>query len=439
MAEQDNVYSAVENAKDPIITYTLDEWKELTADQRLGHMQNQNFAIADSKETAAASKEIVETDPTTGSFIETGGYGSNNGITTTITSEVITTTALPEGIDVTVVEPIVPAETVIVTATDAAEKITADNGEILAEPAPAVNENVVTDNRFPGQKSTVETTAFVQEKVVTDSKPAVSTFPGITAYAVNTRDVPTFGVPDISPNARSGENIKGTTIHRRNKSLIHSCDFANDLKKSIYLKKFLKSIARWVREGIRKLMQFLGFSDASGSFSSIINALKKLAKELKYIKTEYIDPIIEFEKYVLAVLVKIRAIIQWILSLPAKLLALLAACLLKLLKSLVQMFVDAWKEAGAELGQSADAGKSFEELSGAIKDAATAAGELLTATSTAAGLAVGIAVSATVGLVAPVTEAEVTAANKTITNYSGSVPAGLEVPSDPDFLKEAIP
>jgi hypothetical protein len=186
-------------------------------------------------------------------------------------------------------------------------------------------------------------------------------------------------------------------------------------------------------------MQFLGFSDASGSFSSIINALKKLAKELKYIKTEYIDPIIEFEKYVLAVLVKIRAIIQWILSLPAKLLALLAACLLKLLKSLVQMFVDAWKEAGAELGQSADAGKSFEELSGAIKDAATAAGELLTATSTAAGLAVGIAVSATVGLVAPVTESEVTAANKTITNYSGSVPAGLEVPSDPDFLKLSIP
>jgi hypothetical protein len=328
---------------------------------------------------------------------------------------------------------------VIVTANDEAEKITTANGEILAEPAPVVNENVVTDNRFPGQKNTVETTAFVQEKVVTDSKPAVSTFPGITAYAVNTRDVPTFGVPDISPNARSGENIKGTTIHRRNKSLIHSCDFANDLKKTIYLKKFLKSIARWVREGIRKIMQLMGFTDASGSFSSIINALKKIAKELRYIKTEYIDPIIEFEKYVIAILVKIRAIIQWILSLPAKILALLAACLLKLLKSLVQMFVDAWKESGAELGQTADAGKSFEELSGAIKDAAKAAGELITAGTTAAGLAVGIGVSATVGLVAPVSEAEITAANKTITNYSGSIPSALEVPSDPDFLKKSTP
>jgi hypothetical protein len=315
------------------------------------------------------------------------------------------------------------------------------------ENSTATDTQVVTDTvaaaspfrGYSGQTRTVETTAFVNQKVVTDSKPALATFPGSNALAANSRDVPVSGVPDISPYARSGRNIIGTTTQRRNQSLIHSCDFANDLKKSIYLKKFLKSIARWVREGIRKIMQLMGFTDASGSFSSIINALKKIAKELRYIKTEYIDPIIEFEKYVIAILVKIRAIIQWILSLPAKILALLAACLLKLLKSLVQMFVDAWKESGAELGQTADAGKGFEELSGAIKDAAKAAGELITAGTTAAGLAVGIGISATVGLVAPVSEAEITAANKTITNYSGSIPSALEVPSDPDFLKKSIP
>ena len=304
------------------------------------------------------------------------------------------------------------------------------------ENSTATDTQVVTNT---GQTRTIETTAFVNQTVVKDSKPALATFPGSNALAANSRDVPVSGVPDISPYARSGRNIIGTTTQRRNQSLIHSCDFANDLKKSIYLKKFLKSIARWVREGIRKIMQLMGFTDSSGSFSSIINALKKIAKELRYIKTEYIDPIIEFEKYVIAILVKIRAIIQWILSLPAKILALLAACLLKLLKSLVQMFVDAWKESGAELGQTADAGKGFEELSGAIKDAAKAAGELITAGTTAAGLAVGIGVSATVGLVTPVSEAEITAANKTITNYSGSIPSALEVPSDPDFLKKSTP
>ena len=330
----------------------------------------------------------------------------------------------------------------VINVTVAEETTTLSIENSTATDTQVVTNTVAADSPFrgySGQTRTIETTAFVNQTVVKDSKPALATFPGSNALAANSRDVPVSGVPDISPYARSGRNIIGTTTQRRNQSLIHSCDFANDLKKSIYLKKFLKSIARWVREGIRKIMQLMGFTDSSGSFSSIINALKKIAKELRYIKTEYIDPIIEFEKYVIAILVKIRAIIQWILSLPAKILALLAACLLKLLKSLVQMFVDAWKESGAELGQTADAGKGFEELSGAIKDAAKAAGELITAGTTAAGLAVGIGVSATVGLVTPVSEAEITAANKTITNYSGSIPSALAVPSDPDFLKKSTP
>ena len=369
---------------------------------------------------------VVSSTPVTTAYADANqNYLDSAAVLETINSNAdnITTQTV---INVTVAEETTPLSIENSTATD----------------TQVVTNTVAADSPFrgySGQTRTIETTAFVNQTVVKDSKPALATFPGSNALAANSRDVPVSGVPDISPYARSGRNIIGTTTQRRNQSLIHSCDFANDLKKSIYLKKFLKSIARWVREGIRKIMQLMGFTDSSGSFSSIINALKKIAKELRYIKTEYIDPIIEFEKYVIAILVKIRAIIQWILSLPAKILALLAACLLKLLKSLVQMFVDAWKESGAELGQTADAGKGFEELSGAIKDAAKAAGELITAGTTAAGLAVGIGVSATVGLVTPVSEAEITAANKTITNYSGSIPSALEVPSDPDFLKKSTP
>ena len=54
-------------------------------------------------------------------------------------------------------------------------------------------------------------------------------------------------------------------------------------------------------------------------------------------------------------------------------------------------------------------------------------------------LAAGIAVSGTVGLLVPTSEAEVIAANATIVNYTGSLPAGLAVPADPDFLKRSIP
>ena len=290
-----------------------------------------------------------------------------------------------------------------------------------------------------GQTTTVDTAAIVNEKVNKNNKPGLASFPGKSAVPTNPNDVPKVGDPTTPVFSRGGENIIGTTIARRNNQLVHSCDFANDLIKHIQLKKFLKSIARWVREGIRKIMQVLGFTDASGAISSIINALKKLAKELKYIKTEYIDPIIEFQKYVLAVIVKIRAIIQWILSLPAKLLTLLRDCVLRLIKSLVKMFTDEFSGSTGEASQIGDLGKDFQELAAAIKDVAVSGGELLKAGTTVVALAAGIAVSGTVGLLVPTSEAEVIAANATIVNYTGSLPAGLAVPADPDFLKRSIP
>jgi hypothetical protein len=69
--------------------------------------------------------------------------------------------------------------------------------------------------------------------------------------------------------------------------------------------------------------------------------LKAIAEEIRYIQKTYIQPIIDFEKYVLAVIVKIRAIVQWILSLPARILQLLYTCLTNLLKALANIFTDA--------------------------------------------------------------------------------------------------
>jgi hypothetical protein len=260
-----------------------------------------------------------------------------------------------------------------------------------------------------------------------------------SAVCIDPDNISKVGTPTISPSAR-GTCGANSSIAITNAAVIHSCDFTNDLKKSIGLKPFLKAIAKWIREGIRKIQQLMGFGDPSGSFSQTINMLKSIAEYLNYINKEYIQPIIKFQKYVLAVLVKIRAIIQWILSLPAKLLKLLQDCLAKLLKSIATMFADVWKEASQEVPLlSSDAGKSYEELGKEIQKTADAASDLLKATTVAAGLAVGIAVSGTVGLLAPVSESEIKGANATITAYSGSVPSALEVPADPNFLKKSTP
>jgi hypothetical protein len=266
-------------------------------------------------------------------------------------------------------------------------------------------------------------------------QPVLST--GSNISPVTKADAPIIGGPSYPSTPAARGDVSGS-IALTNKNVIHSCDFVNDLKKNIGLKKFLKAIAKWIREGIRKIQQLMGFSDPSGTFSETINMLKSAAEFIRYVIKEYIEPIIEFEKYVLAVLVKIRAIIQWILSLPGKLLKLLQECLTKLLKSIASLFADVWAEASAEV-PLADSGKGFSELGAAIKDTAKAAEELLKASTTAAGLAVGIAVSGTVGLLAPVSESDIAGANKTITAYSGSVPSALEVPADPDFLKKSTP
>jgi len=240
-------------------------------------------------------------------------------------------------------------------------------------------------------------------------------------------DVSLVGAPTTSPIARG--NIEGTSIDATNKSLVHSCDFVNDLVKSIGLKKFLKAIMKWVREGIRSIMRTLGAFDRTGAVSQIINQLKSFAEFVRYIQKEYIEPMNDFLKYVLAVITKIRAIIQWILSLPAKLLALLKVCLMKLLKTLANIFADAWAESKLEVPIE-DVGKGFSELVSAIKDASSAVGDLLKESTKTLSLVAGIGASATVGLLVPVSQDQVNEANKIIKDYTGSLPAGLQTPDE---------
>jgi len=265
-----------------------------------------------------------------------------------------------------------------------------------------------------------------------------------TASAVpgNSKDSSAIGYPSLKPHTRG--DVSGS-ISATNAQLIHSCDFSLSITKNMALRKYIRAIAKWIREGIRSMQLLMSGADSSGVFSQVIDALQAIAEFVQYVNDEYIQPIIEFEKYVIAVIVKIRAIIQWLLSLPAKLLALLNECLTKLLVALASVFVDEWATAGrevdAELGvvPKTDSGKGFSELATAAKGAYDATVSLLSATTTAAGLAVGIAVSGTVGLIAPVSEADIAGANATITAYTGTIPAALEVPADPEFLKKSTP
>jgi hypothetical protein len=215
-------------------------------------------------------------------------------------------------------------------------------------------------------------------------------------------------------------NVEGTTIDKLNYSIDHACDFVSDTKRFVGLKKFIKALAKEVREGIRSIMRALGMTDPTGSLSTAVNKAKAIADELKRIQKEYLEPVIEFQKYVLAYLVKIRSLITWILSLPARILKLLQTCVSKLLKSLANAFTDGLKEAGNEVPLSSDTGLSdtIKETQKAIKAAQDV---VKTTTKIVAGTA-AIAVSATVGLVSPTSATDLKNANSIIKNYESSTP-----------------
>lgn len=142
--------------------------------------------------------------------------------------------------------------------------------------------------------------------------------------------------------------VEGTIVDNLNSQISHVCDFSLDIQKNIGLKKYVKAISRFIRDGIRAVKLALGFGDSSGLIFTIIEELKAAAAFIRYVQKEYIQPVLDFQKYVLDVVVKIKKLIQWILSLPAKIFAMLKGCLTRLYKTIASIFADAWNEASAE-------------------------------------------------------------------------------------------
>jgi hypothetical protein len=193
------------------------------------------------------------------------------------------------------------------------------------------------------------------------------------------------------------------------------------MQKNQALTAYSKAIGAAIREAIKKIMKLLGLTDRTGKFSYIISRLRAFAAELRRINREIIQPIIDFERYVLAYITKLRALIQWLLSLPAALLKLLADCLARLLKLIRNVFSDIISEATSGLG-GADGEGGFSELVAAAKDAVKATGETISKVSEAAVLAAQIPIAATAGLIVPVSQSELDAANTTIQQYTSTNP-----------------
>jgi phage-related protein len=227
-----------------------------------------------------------------------------------------------------------------------------------------------------------------------------------------TNDGPTPGNPQVPAGARS--IVANTSVGFANDNLAHVCDFVTDIQKNIEFKKYAKATAKYIRDAIRAVLRALGLSDPTGEASWLATTLKAIAREVNRINKEILQPILDFQKYVVAYIAKLRNIIAWILSLPAKFLALLQDCLTRLIKLIGSVFSD----IGAGLSEGFSEGPSnYDDIIKEAKALAESASNTVKATVAVAAGTVNIAVAGTVGLLIPTSQAELDAANATIAAY----------------------
>lgn len=257
----------------------------------------------------------------------------------------------------------------------------------------------------------VTATTIVNGKVVETNAPAPTQI----------NDGTTKNNPQQPALARS--QVANTSVGFANDHLSHVCDFVSEMQKNINLKKYTKALAKQIRDAIRYVMKALGLTDATGEASWLANTLKSFAREVNRINKEILQPILDFEKYVIAYIAKLRSIIAWILNLPAKLLAMLADCLARLIKLIGAIFSD----IGSGLSEGFSEGNgNYDEIIKEAKSLASAASDTVKLSVTAVAGAVNVAGAATLGLLVPTNQAELDAANATIAAYESPAKPAIQ-------------
>jgi hypothetical protein len=217
------------------------------------------------------------------------------------------------------------------------------------------------------------------------------------------------GQPTTVPSARGV--MTGTLVNRTNNDLTHVCDIKPQVNEAIIkIRAEFGYVVEAIRKAIRSLLKALGF-DPSGENSKLTQTLKSLARELEKYK-KYADDFNKLGLELLRYAAQLRAMIDYILSLPEKALKLLQDCLVQLYAALARGFSDLLASPDNLLG----ADVNTDELKSAFSEVTSATEALYTATLTT----VTIPFQAVNTLLTPSSPADIEQAGKDITEFFAS-------------------
>ncbi len=209
--------------------------------------------------------------------------------------------------------------------------------------------------------------------------------------------------------------VAGTPVGVANEKRAHVCDIREEMKMAAALARLkFSQLVQAIREAVRAIIKALGFSP-DGVTGRFIEIAKQLLRDLKFIQS-IIEEVRDWTRVIVDFARKVRAMIDWLLTLPKKLLAFLKDCLAELYASLKTGIADLFSVSGG-VGDNTESG---------ISEAMGVFGEIVdTAKSTVqAGIEVVAAPAAIVSaLASPTSAADVTKAGDLITSYISTTAA----------------
>lgn len=168
------------------------------------------------------------------------------------------------------------------------------------------------------------------------------------------------------PLSSRGE-YEGTLVAQTNKEVVHVCDIATQLKQSVIWERLKHSqFVTAIREAIEAFIKALGNSPDSIS-QKVIDAAKWLRRKLKDIQDK-IKELNDYLQITVEVAKQLRAIVDWILSLPARLQSALSNCLSAFLSGIGSLLSDVLtlpSAAGPDISSALNEVKSAVEQAGA--------------------------------------------------------------------------
>lgn len=138
------------------------------------------------------------------------------------------------------------------------------------------------------------------------------------------------GKPSVPPLSQG--IVNNTAVGEANKNRVHVCDISAEMKRAAaFTRAALGMLMKGIRAAIKAILGALGISLDSES-ARFIELAKKIKRGIDYVR-RFIDMINDYATIVVYYAKQVRAMIDWILSLPKILAEMLAECLNELLNS----------------------------------------------------------------------------------------------------------